>query len=85
LIGATELAEIAIISLQESDLQLAGVYDDDRVGDIFLGIEVLGLSSLHSASANDIALIAALDTNKALYDTLLTYFDADAIVDISKK
>jgi DNA-binding MarR family transcriptional regulator len=42
--GVDEVAEIAWLSLQESDLELAAVMDDDCPGSRFMGREVMSLS-----------------------------------------
>jgi DNA-binding MarR family transcriptional regulator len=38
--GATDLAEIAFISLQETDLELVAIFDTKKSGSRFLGIEI---------------------------------------------
>ncbi|MDA2915390.1 winged helix-turn-helix transcriptional regulator [Nitrospinae bacterium AH_259_B05_G02_I21] len=39
--GAGEVAEVAYISLHETDLSLAGVVDDHRAGESFFGFDIL--------------------------------------------
>ncbi|MBU1182212.1 MAG: winged helix-turn-helix transcriptional regulator, partial [Proteobacteria bacterium] len=38
--GATDLAEIAYLSLQETPIQLVGIFDADKTGSSFLGLKI---------------------------------------------
>ena len=51
--GAGEIAEIAYVCLQETDLELVGVIDDRRTGSFF-GAPILPSAALHATSVNDI-------------------------------
>lgn len=53
-LGARDLAEICFLSLQETGLELVGIYDDSRVGDHFLGLEVKPESLLQDTIADRI-------------------------------
>lgn len=59
-LGATELAEIALLGVRESGLELADVFDDGRAGEEFLGRAVRPLADLQRADA-DCILITAFD------------------------
>src|SRR5262249_49965563 len=51
--GAGEIAEIAYMCLQETDLELVGVIDDRRTGSFF-GAPILPSRALRDTSLNDI-------------------------------
>ena len=38
--GATDLAEFAFLSLQETPIQLVAIFDADKVGSLFLGLNI---------------------------------------------
>jgi len=59
-LGATELAEIAYLGLQEHRLNLVDVFDDDRAGREFLGIRVSPVREMDETSAQRI-LVTAFD------------------------
>lgn len=42
--GVDEVAEVAYLSLRETGLELAGVMDDARSGDVFFGIPVMSIA-----------------------------------------
>ena len=42
--GVDEVAEVAYLSLRETGLELAGVMDDGRQGDLFFGVKVVSLA-----------------------------------------
>jgi len=46
--GVSDMAEIAYISLQETDISLVAVVDDEKIGDNFLGFEITNSKMLHS-------------------------------------
>jgi len=48
--GADEVAEIAYITLQETDLELVGVVDDDMAGKKFFGFEISPLDAIDGMS-----------------------------------
>ncbi len=59
-LGATELAEIAFLGLQEHRLILLDVYDDSRAGNEFLGIKVRPIQDVVKSAADKI-LVTAFD------------------------
>ena len=84
IIGVSELAEIAIISLQELRLELAGVIDNNKAGDKILGTVVKDNSFLENLSANDIIVIAKRDAGVDLDSLLNAYNRKVGIIDFSK-
>lgn len=53
-LGARDLAEICYLSLQESGLELAGIFDDSRAGEDFLGFPVRPEKELFDCPADRI-------------------------------
>ncbi len=68
--GADEVAEIAYITLQETDLQLAGVVDDELKGGKFFGSDVWPLDAVGSMSYDCIVVTSYLKRN-GIYASLL--------------
>jgi DNA-binding MarR family transcriptional regulator len=60
--GASDLAEIAYISLQETSIKLVAVIDDQKAGDKFLGVHILATEAVKSLSFDRI-LISVIGTN----------------------
>ncbi len=56
--GATDLAEIAYVSLQETSIDLTGVVDDKKVGKIFIGTEIHGIDRLLEMNYDRILITA---------------------------
>jgi len=50
-LGAGDLAEIAYLTIQESGLEFAGIFDDAKAGEIFFGHKVLPESGLANSGA----------------------------------
>jgi DNA-binding MarR family transcriptional regulator len=61
-IGVSELAEIAYITLLETELELAGIIDDENKGTQFLGCTVLGSESLKRITPTDAFIITRIAT-----------------------
>jgi DNA-binding MarR family transcriptional regulator len=81
--GVSELAEIGFITLQETNLTLAGVIDDDMAGNQFLGHRIECLQLLDDISRSDAILITKMDNPKKAYDALVAHGFADhQIVDL---
>ena len=59
--GVSELAEIAYMTLQETDLCLAGIIDEEQAGSTFMGVTIKGISGLKKLSADDIVVITKID------------------------
>jgi len=64
-LGATELAEIALLGVQESKVELVDIFDPDRAGEDFLGYEVRPLSEMAATRAQKI-LITAFDPTEPM-------------------
>ncbi|MHB8846039.1 MAG: winged helix-turn-helix transcriptional regulator [Nitrospirota bacterium] len=58
--GADEVAEFAYITLQETKLELVGVVDTDRVGELFFGRKILPLSGLRDIQYDNIVVTSYL-------------------------
>jgi DNA-binding MarR family transcriptional regulator len=83
LIGTGELAEIALITLKETNIELAGVIDNKNAGKSFLGIPIFDHSALKSLS-NDMAIITITDPKFDSLDALLEHFHQTNIIDLCK-
>ncbi len=59
LLGVSELAEIAYITLLETELELAGIVDEEKAGTDFIGFQVLNRVALERLSSSD----AVIDTS----------------------
>ena len=70
LYGANDFSEIAYLSLQETHIEMVAVADDEKIGDKFLGNEVIGSSKLDSLSFDRI-LISSLNSTDAVVDKIL--------------
>ena len=58
--GADEVAEFAYITLQDTKLELAGVVDTDRTGELFFGKQINALSGLQSMEYDSIVVTSYL-------------------------
>lgn len=68
--GADEIAEIAYLTLQETELQLAGIVDEEKAGEKFLGREILPLSTVGSI-VHDSVVITSYKKGEEIYKELL--------------
>jgi DNA-binding MarR family transcriptional regulator len=68
--GASDLAEIAYISLQETHIMLVAVVDDEKIGDNFLGFEITNSKMLNSVGFDRI-LITSTDSQDKAMETIL--------------
>jgi DNA-binding MarR family transcriptional regulator len=59
--GVSELAEIAYITLQETDIKLIGVIDDTLLGQKFMGLRIEGTDRLNNTSVNEVVIITKMD------------------------
>ena len=69
--GIGDLAEIAFIALQKTDLVLAGIIDDEAESHEFMGLPVSGLSCLKDLSSMDLVAITKLDGNERIMKLLI--------------
>lgn len=53
-LGARDLAEICFLSVQESQLELVGIFDDSRLGETFLGLQVQPETELENCPAEKV-------------------------------
>ena len=83
--GVSELAEIAYIALQETDLVLAGIIDDNTDGGEFLGVPVKGLSCLKDIPSIDLIVVTKLDEHERTLELLTkSGIDNKRIIDLRK-
>ena len=62
--GADEVAEIAYISLQETDLKLAGIVDDELAGQDFFRNEIKNMSFIEEMDYDSIVITSYLKRDK---------------------
>lgn len=81
--GIGELAEIAFIALQETDLTLAGIIDEEAEGREFMGMSVQGLSSIKGINEIDMIAITKLNGHDQILNLLAEHgICGDRIVDL---
>jgi DNA-binding MarR family transcriptional regulator len=68
--GVSELAEIGYIVFQETDLELAGIFDEGAKGDKFMGMTIKGLSDLDEISSRDVVIITKIGNSKSVNEQL---------------
>jgi DNA-binding MarR family transcriptional regulator len=68
--GASDLAEIAFISLKATDIRLTGVVDELKEGEKFLGHTVKSIAELSKLEFDRI-IITTIDSKEALLEELL--------------
>jgi len=68
--GATDLAEIAFISLRARALELVCIVDEEKKGKKFLGLTIASIKELRGLHFDTI-IITSIDSKKELYGTLL--------------
>ena len=64
--GASDLAEIAYISLQETPIQLVGIVDDKKAGDIFMDFVISSPNRLETISFDKILITSIKEPEKVL-------------------
>jgi NADH/NAD ratio-sensing transcriptional regulator Rex len=57
-VGASDLAEIAFLTLQETEIDLIAVLDDERVGNKFLNLTVKAIDSIEKNDFDRILITA---------------------------
>jgi DNA-binding MarR family transcriptional regulator len=67
--GADEVAEFAYITLQDTKLELAGVIDMDKAGELFLGRKIAPMSGLKDMEYDSIVITSYLNRYK-VYEAL---------------
>ena len=68
--GADEVAEIAYITLQETNLKLIGVLDEERKGNLFFGRSIKPIKSVVEMDY-DIIVVTSYLNRKAIYEALI--------------
>ena len=68
--GASDLAEIAYVSLRETNLELVGIVDDFKSGEKFLGLTILHPSILARLKYDKI-IVTSISSKDAIYDNLI--------------
>jgi len=63
--GATDLAEIAYLFLQETDMQLAAIVDENKAGELFLKKRIMGSNNLTDIHFDCILLTSIEDQQTA--------------------
>lgn len=67
--GASDLAEIAFISLQETTISLVAMVDDEKTGDSFLGFEIKNSKAINSIGFDKI-LITSIGPKDNILETI---------------
>jgi len=67
--GATDLAEIAFISLRARGLELVCIVDEEKTGKTFLGLTIKSIKELLGLDFDKI-IVTSLDSKGMTYDTL---------------
>jgi DNA-binding MarR family transcriptional regulator len=68
--GASDLAEIAYVSLRETSLELVGIVDDFKSGDRFLGLTVMHPSILRRSEYDKI-IVTSISSRDDIYENLV--------------
>jgi DNA-binding MarR family transcriptional regulator len=68
--GASDLAEIAYVSLEETNLELAGIVDDFKTGEKFLGMTITHPSTLKELEYHKI-IVTSISSRDDIYDNLV--------------
>ncbi len=68
--GADEVAEIAYITLQETNLKLIGVLDEEKKGKLFFGLPIKPIKSAVEMDY-DIIVVTSYLNRKSIYEALI--------------
>jgi len=68
--GASDLAEIAYVSLKETSLELAGIVDDFKSGERFLGMTISHPSTLTGLEYDKI-IVTSISSKDEMYENLV--------------
>jgi len=77
--GADEVAEIAYITLQETEMGLVGVVDEERAGNAFFGKKVQPIRAIQTIQHDCIVVTSYLNEEKIYKQLLDTGIDKDSI------
>lgn len=81
--GADEVAEIAYITLQETDLKLAGIVDIAHTDETFLGNKVMPIQAIQQLSYDCIVVTSYLKRDNIYKELVKTGIDKETIKTIS--
>lgn len=70
--GADEVAEIAYLTLQEADLELAGIVDEEKAGEKFFGREIVSIKDIGSIN-HDSVVVTSYVKREYIFNKLLMY------------
>jgi DNA-binding MarR family transcriptional regulator len=70
--GADEVAEIAYLTLQETELRLVGIVDEEKAGEKFFGREILPLRDIGSI-LHDSVIVTSYGKSETIYRELMKY------------
>lgn len=73
--GADEVAEIAYITLQETDIELLAVVDDEKAGGKFFGSKIMPINAIGSLSHDSIVITSYVKREKIYKDLLRNNVD----------
>lgn len=68
--GADEVAEIAYLTLQETDIELAGLVDNEKAGEQFFGKDIMPVKDIGSINHDSIVITSYVQREK-IYNELL--------------
>ncbi len=80
--GAGEVAELAFLYLQLTDIQLVGIIDDKHNGKYFFGFQIAGLDCIQQMDWDVILLTRLEDTDQDIKSLLERGIDPERIVTI---
>ena len=80
--GAGEVAELAFLYLQLTDIQLVGIIDDKQDGKYFFGFQIAGLDCIQQMDWDVILVTRLEDTDQAIKSLLERGIDPERIVTI---
>jgi DNA-binding MarR family transcriptional regulator len=80
--GAGEVAELAFLYLQLTDIQLVGIIDDKQDGKAFFGFQIAGLDCIEQVDWDVILLTRLEDTDQDIKTLLERGIDPERIITI---
>lgn len=80
--GAGEVAELAFLYLQLTDIQLVGIIDDKHNGKYFFGFQIAGLDCMQQMDWDVILLTRLEDTDQDIKSLLERGIDPERIITI---
>jgi DNA-binding MarR family transcriptional regulator len=82
--GVDEVAEIAFLSLNEVDIQLTGVFDNERVGFDFFGHGIKALNEIMGLVAARIVITSFAGGERVIEELINNGVSEESLIDISK-